>query len=380
MHRLICSFAPLFLISALSAKGDAAIGPGGGEAQTTAGPASTRSPHSRPEERAFAAARVATGFVFCDGRYVPAPYRIRATARGLFVNDRLVRARRPRQRGRGRFGRRDWDGDRGDGPPGFGTGRMDREFGFGRRSFERVQDHLELDGVLVVFADRPMVLVEPGTQSYAFLKIATDPASRSEFFPELFQGQIPEADRERWTEWLEGYTAPDELLTRGSAAIAHIDREAEKLQNSVAAQKRLSALGYPLTLAGMVLGVLALGHLLTARPGGEGDSADEGVRSKLVRTTLISVALIAILSAFDLTWTVLAYKAGGMAELNPLGSRLIDDPAALIAFKTGATTVGCGILVLLRRHPTARLASWWMCLVLTVLTFRWIVFNSMFVA
>jgi hypothetical protein len=34
--------------------------------------------------------------------------------------------------------------------------------------------------------------------------------------------------------------------------------------------------------------------------------------------------------------------------------------------------------VLLRRHYIARLAAWWLCLACTILTFRWLMFNSMF--
>jgi len=69
-----------------------------------------------------------------------------------------------------------------------------------------------------------------------------------------------------------------------------------------------------------------------------------------------------------------------MRELNPLASRLISDPEALVAFKVVATLLGCGVLFALRRHSRAQLASWWMCLVCTMLTFRWLMFNSMFIA
>lgn len=68
-----------------------------------------------------------------------------------------------------------------------------------------------------------------------------------------------------------------------------------------------------------------------------------------------------------------------MRELNPLGSRLIDDPVQLSAFKIATTLLCCTLLYALRGHATARTAAWWLCLVCTVLTFRWLVANSLFV-
>ena len=38
------------------------------------------------------------------------------------------------------------------------------------------------------------------------------------------------------------------------------------------------------------------------------------------------------------------------------------------------------LLVALRKHHRAQVAAWWVCLILTVLTFRWLVLNSLFVA
>jgi hypothetical protein len=52
----------------------------------------------------------------------------------------------------------------------------------------------------------------------------------------------------------------------------------------------------------------------------------------------------------------------------------------LSIFKATATLLSCSLLLFLRRHPRAQLASWWLCLVCTLLTFRWLVLNSMFVA
>jgi hypothetical protein len=48
---------------------------------------------------------------------------------------------------------------------------------------------------------------------------------------------------------------------------------------------------------------------------------------------------VVALSLLDLVWTLLVSQAGTMRELNPVGGRLIDAPAKLIAFKVART--GC---------------------------------------
>jgi hypothetical protein len=89
--------------------------------------------------------------------------------------------------------------------------------------------------------------------------------------------------------------------------------------------------------------------------------------------------LIAALSGLDLVWTLLASHAGQMAELNPIGTQLLGNPLHLSLFKITATVASCSLLMFLRRHPRAQLATWWMCLICTVLTFRWLVLHSMFI-
>ena len=69
-----------------------------------------------------------------------------------------------------------------------------------------------------------------------------------------------------------------------------------------------------------------------------------------------------------------------MKELNPLGAALIDDPLALIALKAGATFLAITLLFMLRQHRVAQQGAWWGCLICTLLTVRWLTFNSMFVS
>ena len=72
------------------------------------------------------------------------------------------------------------------------------------------------------------------------------------------------------------------------------------------------------------------------------------------------------------------YQAGSMRELNPLGSGLIADATQLITFKVAVTSLAIALLYWLHQSPLAQRASWWCCLILTLLTARWLTFQSMF--
>jgi hypothetical protein len=148
-------------------------------------------------------------------------------------------------------------------------------------------------------------------------------------------------------------------------------------QQKSSGSRRLQAMSYPLSILGMVLAVLAIGHVLTFRPTID---ITETNHAQVIRATLQSVALIVGLSGLDLAWTLLASQAGIMQELNPLGAKLIEKPLFLIAFKAAATVIAAGLLSALRNYRRAQLASWWLCLVCALVTCRWLVFNSMFVS
>ena len=91
-----------------------------------------------------------------------------------------------------------------------------------------------------------------------------------------------------------------------------------------------------------------------------------------------NVVLVAVLSFFDLGCTLLAQGSIGFVEINPLGSELLDSPALLAGFKLTSLLVGCAILLALRRYRGAQVASWWLCLVCTILTFRWATYGTLF--
>jgi hypothetical protein len=137
---------------------------------------------------------------------------------------------------------------------------------------------------------------------------------------------------------------------------------------------------YGVNLFGMVAGVIALGSLLslrpnTDRPWRELNGSDAGM--KLVARC---GGLIVLLGLFDLVCTLMAIHTGMFRELNPVASQLTSSPMTVVVFKLAAMTAGVGLLWRLREYVGAQTAAWWMCLVCTLVVFRWLTFHSMFIA
>lgn len=148
------------------------------------------------------------------------------------------------------------------------------------------------------------------------------------------------------------------------------DAVAERNLRQNQALQRLNRAGYPLTVIGMLLGALALGHNLQW-------SANAVTGKKANQFVVKGVGLILAMSALDLTWTILSSQAGQMREVNPFASDLVHSPVQLIIFKVIATATSCGILFALKSNPKVQQAAWWMCLVCVLLTFRWVMLNSL---
>lgn len=348
---------------------------------------------------------VDTGFVFLDSEYLPPPYRVQATAdsvtlngrpwpvesgretfadeeRGSFTADHEafagsddIEPGRPMGRSAGWGGR--WRGDSG----GFSGGRLggwNSRSRLSRMAARRLVDDLSMGAVVVVASGR-MEIIYSDSDQQDFLVTLLNRNARPDEVRMMPTTTASKVDFDRWNDWVSGVTVTADLRTRAGRLIEDAAVAAAMNDAAISANRRLDTFAYPLTVLGMMLGVVALGHLLKSFSRLD-DGQDNLLPPEVLRATTISIGLVVALSLFDLTWTILASQAGQMRELNPLGSRLITDPTMLIAFKFVATLVGCGLLFALRHHRRARLACWWLCLVCTVLTFRWVMFNSMFVA
>ena len=149
----------------------------------------------------------------------------------------------------------------------------------------------------------------------------------------------------------------------------------ERNQAEIAARRNLDLSSYPLTVFGMVLVVIAFGNLLSNEAPLDIQSSESPVMERRVKIFLM---LIAAFSVLDLIWTLLASRANALTELNPIGAQLITNPIGLLAFKALVTLGAIGILFALRSHRVAQRGAWWACLICTLLTVRWLTFNSMF--
>lgn len=311
---------------------------------------------------------VKIGAVFVEGQYLAPPYRLRQDGDKILINDRVV-AEVPQSQGR--WGRRWGGGGRG--------GRWgNRRPAFRGRWVHWYAERLENANALLFFREaRPVVI-----DRIELFRVLLSPKPRDlavdDLVDQLPRRFIPTPAR----EWILEFEPKAEVAESMQAAVREYDEAIEQHRNrhGRVSSPTLDAIAYPLTILGMLLAAAAVWHLLQGRLKAETGDDETALSPKAVRSAVVCIALIVALSALDLTWTILATQAGQMKELNPLGSRLIENPLALTAFKAAFTFLGAGLLFALRRYSVARRASWWMCLVLTIVTFRWLIFNSMMVS
>ncbi len=280
--------------------------------------------------------RVSRGFVFLDGEYLNPPYTIVETKDATALNGRMVHSE---------------------------ITTVENEDGL------TLVTHLEQHQVVVLESGKPAVFIRTGSEVERFLESMISEENKIRMRAAEFSKD------QDWSEWLKTFEPPKKLVTRAKQRFRRMRKVRESTHKRIRTTQEYASMGYVLTMVGMVLAVWALGHLLSSSP--RPDEVQTSATPAIIRATKFSIVGVLCLSLLDLVWTLVASEAGQMRELNPLGSRMIDNPYYLVTFKLVATLIGCGVLYSTRYHQRARKAAWWMCLVLTVLTFRWLVFNSM---
>ncbi|MEM8733467.1 MAG: DUF5658 family protein [Planctomycetota bacterium] len=343
------------------------------------------------------------GLLFHNGEYIPAPYFVEFKGSDVTVNGRLLKLKNERERedevrrdvggnGRGR-GQRNGRGGPGRGGPRdlpprqramFDAGSRRRELvpsdatiapETAERDARRIAAGLKRGEHVVVFDGTPLkILQSPADRFFladAFLSSELTEVQRREFV-----GLGPVGSRDKWDAWVDEFTPTPSLQT-----VLEEDRDSflateRRERATIAARHRLESAAYPLTIAAMVLGVIAFGHMLQWVAQGFVIKGDESI---VLGASFSSKALLLMLamSAIDLTWTILALQAGAMSEVNPMASQFASSPLQLTLFKIIATGGALGILYAWRLQPKVQKATWWMCLVCILLTFRWVVFDSM---
>jgi hypothetical protein len=154
----------------------------------------------------------------------------------------------------------------------------------------------------------------------------------------------------------------------------------QEAESEIRATQWMNRLAYPLIVSSMVLTVLSLGHLLGGRPHAGKPTLGIDATPQMIHALNWSLFFAAAFSSIDLIWTILAASTNQIRELNPIGSQWIGNPRHLAGFKISVTFSCLALLWLLRKHKRAQIAAWWVCLILTLVTIRWLTLNSLFVS
>ena len=314
------------------------------------------------------------GYLFVDGEFIAPPYDAKLIDGSVEVNGRTIN---PDQ-----FDLARPDDDRGE-TTGFAA---TRRWPAGRRwrgdtstpdvqLLKRLETLTLGDVVVLKTGAAPLVLDMAREGELLLAGLCETTPTHPQVVPDSIRS---ESDREIWLDLIGRFEPSPLFLERANADLAELKLTDEHVDQVLAASLWSDAIAFPLSLAAMILVVYAFGHLLSHKPSHESVNANEDDYEMVRRVVGRSLAIVALLSIVDLVWTVTASQQGAMRELNPIGNHFIDDPIKLLAFKFGVVSVAIGLIYALHRHPIAQQASWWSCLVLTLVTARWLTFHAMF--
>jgi hypothetical protein len=243
-----------------------------------------------------------------------------------------------------------------------------------------IERHLLDDQVLLVFDKYTRAITDEETAADFINDLARARSLRERVLVAMSVelGDTEDVSTAQWREVLADFQLTEDLRQFVTACEDGEDEEDEDVSTVVCRRETTSQNMCVLSVVGMILAVLSVGILLSCHPdsiGGWSAVADSTSRIRLIGQCLL---LVVVLSVFDLACTLLVGARGHLEELNPVANSLLATPAALIAFKLTTTAIGAGILWSLRRYAGAQLASWWLCLLLTILTARWVTIQSLF--
>ena len=316
---------------------------------------------SLPSESAsYEGERLHAGLLIDDGVAVPYPYQVTLAQGQIAVNGvPLLRQTR--------FGREETV-DAAPNPP----RRRSSTATAGRVERQLIQGLVvlrTLDGAVAEFND---------SDALELLRVLCSTEPREKKLLMLLATNGQELNSRQWGRVVDRFEATDQVKTVLARLQSDYDQRSRGLELVHDGSDRTHS--YALTVAGMLLVVLAFGTVLTFRPvGGHPWSAlDDSTTS--VGHVVRCLLLIGILSGFDLLCTMLASRTQQFQELNPLAKLLLMDPQSLIGFKVALTGLAALILYRYRRYYGTQVASWWICLLLTLLTVRWVAVESLLMA
>lgn len=303
-----------------------------------------------------------SGFAIDRGQYVQLPYEV-ADDNGKVVLNGVVLPEVTIQKSDG----------------GFGQGRRGRRSNM-PQAF-RVEQILRNDGLLLI-VDNTTTRVfshDDGVQILKILMSDNDKQRQVELLRDWYLDRFPNDDIS-WPTVVDNYHPHPELTERFKAYNFDNSQEGSQMGQPTFFMRYIQTQSakYLLTMIGMVLAAFSFGVLLQYRPPigkrwRELDRTGDGFQL-MPRF----IALVCVLALFDLACTIIAGQGGVFSEMNPVAGTLMQSPVYLILYKFGVTMLGTFLLLRLRPYHGAQLASWWMCFIYCILTFRWSTFNSLF--
>ncbi|MEM6472796.1 MAG: DUF5658 family protein [Planctomycetota bacterium] len=322
---------------------------------------------------------VTQGCVIVDGAYVPPPYDIASQRSAVVINDRvfqpeyfgvsqqqpLVQEDRRRRGGNGPGGA---FGPRGRG--GMGMRRGGERVGPTQQILNDVKV-AQFGATVVLFkTEKPLVLY-PSNGGEQLQRALLSGQWTADSEP---PSHLTEDQRDTWFRVLDEFQPSVSFSIDVQQRLDRRQMALEEGDEAVAANLLVDRISYPLTVFAMIAIALAVGHLMSDRPFAESETDVRANRTFIIKT----LSMIAVFSIIDLVWTYAAANAGAMKELNPIASNLVSDPLQLTAFKVIATGTAMAVFYSLRNQRLAQLGCWWCCLLLMLLTSRWVVFQSLF--
>lgn len=304
---------------------------------------------------------VEAGFLFVDGESINAPYTVQATATSVIINGVGVE---PLQ---SKFS------DSQESHPGFGRRRWRPQQPVSIIRARAFANQINTNCVVVCFSEHPSVPISPVDEELLFQTLVDSerPTAR---INELAALAPNESAKELWRQWLADFQPSASLREKLDSRLAMIEewRANTKALNSA---DRGELFSYPLVLVGMLLSVVAFGHLMHWTKLGFHGPGEK--TSEVTWYVVIALLLMFGMATLDLVWTTVCTQAGAMTELNPVATLFTHSPAQLAMFKFAATGVSFAIFYFFRSRRQVQQAAWWMCLVCVLLTFRWVVIDSM---
>lgn len=318
------------------------------------------------------------GHLFVDGKFVSPPYVVESVDNGVSINGHFLKIQaivppKPRSRNAWRQSENN-GGARARGSRGTYVSYEKRESDDSSEmdevNAEALAGDLHQQAVVFGFRDSDPIVLRDLRAKADFCEAALTDNPSADLISRLVAFGNGTIDDQHWVQMLSAIKPEGELREWMQGQVNELSRTRTTNERQINAVNRMEFATYPLTVIGMFLGVFALGQNLKWSTSGVSAQHAVGYLK-------MAVLMILAMSSLDLIWTILSSQAGQMRELNPVAAGLIESPLLLIGFKLAATLTACGILLALRNNPKVQLATWWICLVCVLMTFRWVIFNSM---